>query len=223
MTSLFPPLGELGGVAVFDDAIDLLSYRRDTSVVRPGRADLAAQPVDAAEVATLVTRAAQAQVPVYVRGGGTMYAGGANPHAGGMVLDLSRMNHVIELDLARGIVVVEAGTRFAQLLDYLRPYGQTIGIVYVQGEKFEAGGMRRGRSGTTAIPYVESHMVVVATRREERGLTAKPRLHVEAEDVVPEAEGAVEVRDLQMRMPDVDSRIDAHSSRSVAPAAAHRQ
>lgn len=73
------------------------------------------------------------EVPVYLRGGGTMYAGGANPHAGGLVIDLSRMTRVLELDLARGVVVVEAGIRFADLLAQLETHGQTVGIVPLTG------------------------------------------------------------------------------------------
>jgi FAD/FMN-containing dehydrogenase len=132
--------GELGTISRFDDPIDLLSYRRDCSVVPPGKAGLAARPASAEEVAAVVTAAVAAQQPVYVRGGGTMYAGGANPHAGGVVLDMGAMARVLELDLARGIVVVEPGIRFAALLAYLAPHGQTIGIVPLTGAAATVGG-----------------------------------------------------------------------------------
>jgi FAD/FMN-containing dehydrogenase len=132
--------GELAGITLYDDPIDLLSYQRDCSVVRPGAAELAVRPADADEVVAIVNRAAQAAQPLYVRGGGTMYAGGANPHAGGIVLDLGAMTRVLELDLQRGIVVVEPGVRFAALLDYLAPHGQTVGIVPLTGAAATVGG-----------------------------------------------------------------------------------
>ncbi|MBL6751116.1 MAG: FAD-binding oxidoreductase [Nevskia sp.] len=132
--------GAVGGVALFDDPIDLLSYQRDCSVVPPGGAALAARPANAEEVAALVAAAARARQPVYVRGGGTMYAGGANPHAGGLVIDMAGMARVLELDLARGIVVVEPGIRFAELLEVLAPHGQTVGIVPLTGPAATVGG-----------------------------------------------------------------------------------
>ena len=131
---------DLDGTTVYADPIDLLSYRRDCSMVAVGRAELAVQPGSAAEVVTIVAHAAARAVPVYLRGGGTMYAGGANPHAGGLVIDLSRMTRVLELDLARGVVVVEPGIRFADLLAQLEVHGQTVGIVPLTGPAATVGG-----------------------------------------------------------------------------------
>lgn len=131
---------DLDGTTIFVDPIDLLCYRRDCSMVAVGQADLAVQPHNAAEVVTIVQHAAAREVPVYLRGGGTMYAGGANPHAGGLVIDLSRMTRVLELDLARGVVVVEAGIRFADLLAQLETHGQTVGIVPLTGPAATVGG-----------------------------------------------------------------------------------
>ena len=53
-------------------------------------------------------------------------------------------------------------------------------------------------------------MVVIAACREERGLVPHALHLVEAENVAVEAERAVDVRDLQVDVPDVDSGIDAH-------------
>ncbi len=53
-------------------------------------------------------------------------------------------------------------------------------------------------------------MVVVAAGREKGGLVADPLREVEAEDVAVEGKRAVDVRDLQVDVPDVDARIDAH-------------
>ena len=51
-------------------------------------------------------------------------------------------------------------------------------------------------------------MVVVAARGEKRGLVAHALHEVEAEHVAIEADRAVEVRDLQMDVSDVDAGID---------------
>ena len=134
--------GELGGLALYVDPIDLLPYRRDCSVARAGQAELAVQPATTQEVIAIVERAARHGVVMYMRGGGTMYAGGANPHAGGLVIDMSRMHRMLDLDLARGVVVVEPGIRCADLLAQLEPHGQTIGIVPSTGPAAMVGGAR---------------------------------------------------------------------------------
>jgi hypothetical protein len=54
-------------------------------------------------------------------------------------------------------------------------------------------------------------VVVVAPGREESGLVADPLHEVEAEDVAVEADRAVEVRDLQMDVADVDGRVERFS------------
>jgi len=59
-------------------------------------------------------------------------------------------------------------------------------------------------------------VVVVAAGREERRLVAHALHLVEAEDVAVEAERAVDVRHLQVDVPDVDSGIDAHRAK-IAP------
>ncbi|CAN0453436.1 unnamed protein product, partial [Phaeothamnion confervicola] len=142
--------------ALYADPIDLLNYRRDCSMVAAGKADLAAQPCSAEEVIEIVKQAAAHATPIYVRGGGTMYAGGANPHAGGLVIDVSRMTRVLDLDLARGVVVVEPGIRFADLLAQLAVHGQTIGIVPSTGPAATVGGAVSAHALGTGTPRQQS-------------------------------------------------------------------
>jgi glycolate oxidase len=130
----------LDGVRQFADTIDLLNYRRDCSMVPAGQAQLAVQPASTEDVVDIVCAAAAHGTPMYVRGGGTMYAGGVNPHAGGLVIDVSRMTRVLDLDLARGVVVVEPGIRFADLGAQLAVHGQTVGIVPSTGPAATVGG-----------------------------------------------------------------------------------
>ncbi|MCC6708544.1 MAG: FAD-binding oxidoreductase [Gammaproteobacteria bacterium] len=130
----------LGALEPFADPIDLLNYRRDCSMVAAGQAQLAVQAASAEDIVSIVQAAAAHDTPMYVRGGGTMYAGGANPHAGGLVIDVSRMTRVLELDLARGVVVVEPGIRFSDLTAQLAAHGQTVGIVPSTGPAATVGG-----------------------------------------------------------------------------------
>lgn len=146
----------LDGIACYDETLDLLPYRRDCSVVEPGMPDRAARPRSTADVQRLLRDAAAREEAVYVRGGGTMYAGGINPHAGGLVIDVSDMTRVLDLDLARGVVVVEPGIRFGALLAALAPHGQTIGIVPSTGPAATVGGAVSAHALGTGSPRHQS-------------------------------------------------------------------
>ncbi len=128
-TVLGPLLRAPDGALSLASPLDLLGYQRDCSALRPGQATQVVRPTSSAQIATLLREASAARVPVYVRGGGTMYAGGANPHAGGVVLDLGGLDRIVEIDAARGVVVVEPGVRFGTLSQALAPLGLTIGII----------------------------------------------------------------------------------------------
>lgn len=139
MNELLATLPALAEVAS-TDALDLLTYQRDCSVVRPGDAAGIARPASRDQVIAVVTAAARHRTPVYVRGGGTMYAGGVNPHAGGVVLDMTGLDRILEIDVARGVVVVEPGVRFGALAAALAPHGMTIGIIPSTGPTATIGG-----------------------------------------------------------------------------------
>lgn len=146
----------LGPERVFDSPVDLLAYARDTSIVDPGRGAVVARPRSSEQVAEVLRIASAHELPVYPRGAGSMYAGGALPHAGGVVLDLAGMRQVLDVDLARGLVVVEPGVTFGELLAHLRPHGVTIGIVPSTGAAATVGGAVSAHALGTGSPRHQS-------------------------------------------------------------------
>ncbi|MFJ9407093.1 FAD-binding oxidoreductase [Streptomyces sp. NPDC101393] len=62
-----------------------------------------------AEVQQAVRACAELSVPVVTRGAGTGLSGGANATDGCLILDLSRMNRVLEIDRANLLTVVQPG------------------------------------------------------------------------------------------------------------------
>ena len=66
-------------------------------------------PSSTEEVQAVVRACHRERVPFVARGAGTGLSGGATPVAGGVVLALSRMNRILEIDLASERVVVEPG------------------------------------------------------------------------------------------------------------------
>ncbi|NUO36084.1 MAG: FAD-binding protein [Dermatophilaceae bacterium] len=92
------------------DADVIASVSADDAEWAPvGRAAVALRPRTEAEVAHAVTVCAELGVPVVPRGAGTGLSGGANAVEGCLVLDLSRMNQVLEIDADNLVCRVQPG------------------------------------------------------------------------------------------------------------------
>ncbi len=150
ISALLPP-----GLA-WQEPVDTLAYRRDTSIVTPGRPDLVVRPLDAPTVGRVLAAASRLNVPVYSRGAGSMYAGGVNPQAGGLVLDLGGLDRVLDIDTVKGVVVLEPGVTFGALAAALEPFGQTIGIVPSTGAAATVGGAVSAHALGTGSPRFQS-------------------------------------------------------------------
>ena len=73
------------------------------------------QPESTAEVAATLRAASRLGVPVVPRGAGSGLAGGSVPGIGSLVLDLARMDRIIEIDPVARVATVEAGVVNARL------------------------------------------------------------------------------------------------------------
>lgn len=138
------------------DEVDLLAYSRDASVVPGGMPEVAVRPSDAGSLGRLLAFANRNEVPVYTRGAGTMYAGAAVPSEAGLMLDLSGLNRIIEIDRDRGIVVVEPGVTFGALLKVLKAQGLTVGVVPMTGASGTVGGAVASNGLGTGSPKFQS-------------------------------------------------------------------
>jgi glycolate dehydrogenase FAD-linked subunit len=70
-------------------------------------ADLVLIPGTTGEIAAIAHRCNEHHVPLVVRGAGTGYTGGAVPIRGGVLLSMERLNHIIEIDEANLLAVVQ--------------------------------------------------------------------------------------------------------------------
>ncbi|MGI6657672.1 MAG: FAD-binding oxidoreductase [Desulfobulbus sp.] len=77
--------------------------------------DIVVHPGETAEVAAVVRLAAQARIPILARGAGSGFTGGSLPVRGGIVVVLTRMNRIVEIDTDNLIAVVEPGVVTARL------------------------------------------------------------------------------------------------------------
>lgn len=137
------------------DAIDP-KYLSDTLGRKQGRADALVFPVSVNEVSEIVKYAYDNAVPITPRGAGTNLVGSTVPLKGGIILDFSRMNRIIELDADTFTATVEPGI----LLKDFQAYVEERGLFYPPdpGEKesslggninTNAGGMRAVKYGVT--------------------------------------------------------------------------
>ena len=110
----------------------------------------------AEEAAAVIRRCREERIPVTPRGAGTNLVGSTGPVDGGIILDFSKMNRILELDRDTMTITVEPGI----LLQELQAYVEERGLFYPPdpGEKqstiggnisTNAGGMRAVKYGVT--------------------------------------------------------------------------
>jgi glycolate oxidase len=119
MTALGTPLvDELRGLV--DDGYihtapsEIIAYSYD-GTFQQRRPDLAISPASTAEVAAIVKVAAREGIPIIARGASSGLAGGTIPESGGIILNLARMDRIVEIDTANVCVVAQAGVVTLQL------------------------------------------------------------------------------------------------------------
>jgi len=113
----------VGGEHVLHDAGALRTYASDalaTFAVEPGVVVL---PATTEEVAEVVKTARQANLPIVPRGSGTGLSGGALPVTGCVLVGLSRMKQILEVDLENGWMRVQPGVINLDVSKYLSPAG----------------------------------------------------------------------------------------------------
>ncbi|ADK84739.1 FAD linked oxidase domain protein [Desulfarculus baarsii DSM 2075] len=112
----------VGEAFVSDAAEERFIYSRDQGTMPPSDPDVVAMPADAAQIQAIVRLAGQHKVPVVPMGGGLVLSGLTRPLKGGLVLDLKRMNRVLEVNALCRYAVVEAGCSEGMLQAYLKKH-----------------------------------------------------------------------------------------------------
>ena len=131
-------------------------YLTDTLGRLKGHAEAVVKPISTEEVSALLKYAYEKNIPITPRGAGTNLVGSTVPDHGGIVLDLSLMNHILEIDRETMTATVESGV----VLEEFQKVVEHIGLFYPPdpGEKratiggnisTNAGGMRAVKYGVT--------------------------------------------------------------------------
>ncbi|MBI4755196.1 MAG: FAD-binding oxidoreductase [Betaproteobacteria bacterium] len=101
----------VGREGIFTDPADMAPHQRDWRGRYVGRARCVVRPASTAEVAAVVACCSQAGVGMVPQGGNTGLCGGATPDASGreVVVSLSRLNRIRDVDTAGNTLTAEAG------------------------------------------------------------------------------------------------------------------
>ncbi len=111
----------VGKENVLTDPEELYCYSYDASKMR-GKAECVVFPGDASEIAQILKLAGKHRFAVFPRGAGSGMVGAAIPY-GGIVLALSRLNRIIEIDPDNMIAVVQPGVVTADFQKEVLRYG----------------------------------------------------------------------------------------------------
>lgn len=106
------------------------AYSRNVNPVLQGVPDIVIRPKDAKEISEILKVANIENIPIVPRGGGCCEWGGSIvENDTGIILDMKRMNNIINLDQDNLVVTVEAGIAWGALNNYLSQFGLYTGCL----------------------------------------------------------------------------------------------
>lgn len=106
---------------------------------------LVVMPENETEVMQIAAAIARHNIPLTIRGGGTGNYGQCVPLEGGVILDITRLNQVIEI--TEGRVICEAGARISRVEDAVAETGQMLNMFPSTKRIATIGGFIAGGSG----------------------------------------------------------------------------
>src|SRR5205085_1580660 len=99
----------VGPDALLTSPSDLLVYECDGYTIEKNRPDVVVFPTSTEQVVRVVQVCNELNVPFLARGAGTSLAGGCLPVGGGVMLTLTRMKRILEVNYRDRYAVVEPG------------------------------------------------------------------------------------------------------------------
>ena len=125
MDSLFLSALErvVGTEGMVSDQAELITYESDGLVSHRSRPGVAVLPRTANQVQAIVRLCHRSDVPFVARGQGTGLSGGALPHPQGVLIVMTRMNRILDIDLANQRITVEPGVMNLEVTRQVSPAG----------------------------------------------------------------------------------------------------
>ncbi len=115
--------GILGPDAILTSPSDLLVYECDGYTIEKNKPEVVVFPTSTEQVVQIVNLCNELNVPFLPRGAGTSLAGGCLPVGGGVMIALTRMKRILEVNYRDRYAVVEPGVVNLWLTNQLKPHG----------------------------------------------------------------------------------------------------
>ncbi len=140
--------------------------------------ELVLQPALLDDVVCAVRWARARELPIVPRGAATFGLGGAVPTQNGLVLDLSPLRLIEEINLDEQTVTVLAGTRWADVAHAIKPYGLSLCTYPTSWFSTVGGWVNTGGYGvgSLAFGHFQNHierLTVITPRGDVKELTPK--------------------------------------------------
>ncbi len=143
----------LGPSQVLTDELSLALYAYDCSLSRT-RPDGVVLVQHAAQIAPLIRLLARHRIPFVARGSATNHAGSCTPLQGGVIVNLTALNHILEINTRAGFAIVEPGVITADLQDALAPLGYFYAPDPASARACTLGGnLAQNASGARCLKY----------------------------------------------------------------------
>lgn len=167
--NITPKIKEIvGNENVFDDRVECISYSRDLSV-HEGIPDVVVFANTTEQISAIMRLANESKMPVTVQGSGTATTGASLPVEGGILLDVHKMNNILEINKDNFYARVEPGVICKQLNDELAkqklmfpPNPGSEAIATIGGMMSTNSSGHRAVKYGTARDYVKDMQVVLA-------------------------------------------------------------
>lgn len=114
----------VGAKNVLDDAETLGLYSEDLSLNPPKKPAVVVKPKETEEVQEVVKFANKTLTPLVPLSSGIHFWGATLPEQGGIIVDLSRMNKILEIDTLNRKTKIQPGVTWPQLMEALKPHQQ---------------------------------------------------------------------------------------------------
>lgn len=113
----------VGPQGLLTSASDLVVYECDGYTIEKNKPDVVVFPTNTEQIVQIVRACKEAEVPFLPRGAGTSLAGGCLPIGGGVMIALTRMKRILEVNLRDRYAVIEPGVVNLWLTNHLKPKG----------------------------------------------------------------------------------------------------
>lgn len=192
----------VGPAHVLTGEAELAPYLTDWRGRYRGRALALVKPGSTDEVAAVVRACAAAGVPMVPQGGNTSLCGAATPDQGGrsVLVNLSRLNRIRQIDAANNAITVEAGCLLAQVQEAAAAAGRLFPLALASEGSCQIGGnLSTNAGGVQVLRYGNTREltlgleVVLPDGRLWNGLTAlrKDNTGYDLKDLFIGAEGTL--------------------------------